>query len=175
VAHASAFTLLISTSMDNFNLSYREFLNRGRAWSPTWSSQHRGFDCWLIFAPPGVTTLETEADYRTLLARRVEYLLQDWLELYSDELPLSVDREDEAAVWVATLEMIAEYIPLRISPDLTVPMAASAAAQTIAQTVMPPRLATIQFPVDLPLLEPDEDYAYCLVETTLKGWVIEAS
>ncbi|MBD1853443.1 hypothetical protein H6F87_26375 [Cyanobacteria bacterium FACHB-502] len=157
--------------MDNFDLPYSEYLNRGRAWSPSWTANRHGFDCWLVFAPPGVAVLESPEDYFMLLSRRLQHQIEIWLDQYSDELPVSVDREDPEAVWDGTLQMVRQYFPLELSTDQSV----REVAQAIAQATVPP-LSNTQFPVELPLPEPDEDFGACLEdESTFKGWLIEAS
>ncbi len=106
-----------------------------------------------------------------LLSRRLEHQIEVWLEQYTDELPVSVDREDPEAVWNGTLQMVRQYFPVEVLPDQSV----RTVAEAIAQACVPP-LGNVQFPVELPLPEPDEDFSASLEdESTFKGWLIEAS
>lgn len=162
--------------MDNFDLPYSEYMQHGRAWSPTWTETRRGFDRWLVLAPPGVETLGFENDYFALLSRRVEWMLEDWLDRYPDELPTRVDLDDPAAIRAGTVAMIEQYVPLEIGSRLHPSQSNRAIAQLIATPALSPNLVLPAFPVALPPPLEADDFATCITEdSTLKGWLIEVS
>ena len=162
--------------MDNFERPYSDYLEQGRAWSPTWTATRRGFDRWLVLAPPGVETIDSEADYFALLSRRVEWMLEDWLDRYPDELPTRVDLDDPAAIRAGTVAMIGQYVPPAIGAGLRHSQSNRAIAEVIATPALFPNLVLPAFPVTLPPPLESDNFGACITEdSTLKGWLIEVS
>lgn len=160
--------------MENFELPYSAFLEQGRAWSPTWKGERRGFGCWLVLAPPNVEAIESEADYFALLARRIEWMITDWIDRYADELPMRVDLDDEAAVRAGTVEMIRQALPPAIGMGLDESQSNRDLATTIACRELSPVLQLPAFPTALPPRAEDDEFDYCITkESTLQGWLIE--
>lgn len=160
--------------MRNFELDYRTYLQQGRAWSPTWTNTRRSFDKWLVLAPPDVEAIESEADYFALLARRIEWMLNDWLERYGDELPIRVDLDDDDAIKAGTVEMIRQYIPPAVGMGLRDSQSNREIAEAIACREALPTLILPLFPIVLPPREADDEFDYCITkEVTLQGWLIE--
>lgn len=129
-----------------------------------------------MLAPPGVETLDSADDYFVLLARRVEWQLEDWLVQYSDELPVPVDRDDPAAIRAGTLEMIQRYVPEEIGFGIQGSLSNRAIAQALVTPALYPNILLPKFPVVLPPASgQDSSFAACITEeSTLKGWLIES-
>jgi len=159
--------------MENFELPYSAYLEQGRAWSPVWDETRRGSNCWLVLAPPSVETIESESDYFALLARRIEWMIEDWIENYGRELPMRVDLEDEEAVRSGTIEMISRAVPPAIGMGLSDRQSNREISQAIACRELSPRLQLPTFPIDLPITEAGR-FAYSVTkDVTLQGWLLE--
>lgn len=161
--------------MAQIDLPYSECKEHGRAWSPSWDGAKGGFDCWLVLAPPGVEELQSIGDYRLLLARRIEYQLEEWMSLYADELPVNIEVDEdedeiayERAVRSATLSMIEQHLPNVGS--LNPAQSNRQIAQAIANALNVPN---INFPIQLPPIEDEDGFGDCLDDSTLKGWLLE--
>lgn len=157
------------TVVQSLDAPYQDYLRLGRAWSPLWTSDRRGFDCWLVFAPPGGEVLESAVDYRILLARRLEHQLEKWLENHADELPVVVDYDNELAVRSASIAMMQQYLGMELNPK----QPNRQLTQLITTKLEIPNLSDRNFPVPLLPRSEDEDFGVCLDESTLKGWLIE--
>jgi hypothetical protein len=167
-------------SINLYELTYEEFLNFGRAWSPGWTVSQQGFEWTLVFAPPGLTEIPSEAVYYRLLARRIEWHMIDWMENYVSEMAVE-DGDDSSQIYTATIRWMCQRVPTELATTITPKQNTREIAITLCNQLrreLPDRVfpySKMSFPVPLLGREESADFATCIRnETTLQGWLTEA-
>jgi hypothetical protein len=167
-------------SINLYELTYEEFLNFGRAWSPGWTVSRQGFGWTLVFAPPGLTEIPSEAVYYRLLARRVEWHIADWMEHYVSEMAVK-DRDDSRQIYTTTIRWIGQRVPTELATPITPKQNTREIAIILCNQLrheFPERVfpdGAVSFPVPLLGREESADFAACIQnEMTLQGWLTEA-
>ncbi len=163
-----------------YDLPYEEFLHFGCAWSPAWTDSQQGFGWTLVFAPPGLTEIPSEAVYYRLLARRIEWHMADWMEHYVSEMAVE-DIDDSSQIYTATIRWICQRVPTELATSITPKQDTREIAIILCHQLrheFPEQVfpnGTVLFPVPLLVREESADFAACIRhETTLQGWLIEA-
>ena len=151
-------------------MNYEDFLSQGRAFSPEWKPTTHGGVRWsVVLTPPGVDTIDSDDDYLELLALRVAFHIDDWMERYADEM--GVDPDDEKAVRLGTFRLIESYAP---NLNFQLSMNSEQIAEQVVRYIPDRQAPESGYPATCADSEKSRDLADCIrSEITLDGWLIE--
>ena len=89
-------------------LPYKEF-TPGKLWCPTFPTSLDPPLVWTtVLIPEQLSQIESEEEYLLLLTRRVEWLIQEWI----DDWMANYDQEEDLEVKLWIVQEIEQYLPL---------------------------------------------------------------